>query len=62
MYKVNEELYINLEMVATLYRSERNNAWRLVMVGATEYEEYSLTDIEVKNILSAMELYKGVKK
>lgn len=57
MYKVSNKLYINLKYVSTLYRSERNNGWRLVMVGASDADEYPLTEEEAKMLLKVLDIY-----
>lgn len=60
MYKVNNELYINLKYVATIYRG-RHNGWRLVMVGASDSDEFQLTDEEAKKLLNILEQLKEGK-
>lgn len=62
MYKVNKKLYINLDYISSIYRSERNNVWRLVMVGASDKDEFPLTDNEAENIIKAIEIDKAKRQ
>lgn len=61
MYEVNNKLYINPDYVSTVYRSERNNRWRLVMVGASDVDEYPLTNEEASSLLKYLDIH-GVFK
>lgn len=63
MYKISENFYINPKYISTIYKNKQDGTWRLVMLGATDADEFILTEEEFEKVLEvSSNLEKAIDK